>query len=62
MTWDLSLPVGGGLPITSTSQMSFACIRINGRSTSSKRRHSARVFGRPAADAPRPHAIQWHKY
>jgi hypothetical protein len=62
MTWDLSLPVGGGLPITSTSQMSFACIRINGGSTSSKRRHSARVFGRPAADAPRPHAIQWHKY
>jgi hypothetical protein len=26
MVWDLSLPVGGGLPITSTSVMSFACI------------------------------------
>jgi hypothetical protein len=28
MTWDLSLPVGGGLPTTSTSQISFACISI----------------------------------
>jgi hypothetical protein len=28
MTWDLSLPVGGGLPTTTTSQMSFACISI----------------------------------
>jgi len=28
MTWDLSLPVGGGLPTTSTSKMSFACMAI----------------------------------
>jgi hypothetical protein len=28
MAWDLSLPVGGGLPITSTSKMSFACMVI----------------------------------
>ena len=28
MAWDLSLPVGGGLPTTSTSKMSFACMAI----------------------------------
>jgi hypothetical protein len=51
MTWDLSLPVGGGLPTTSTStsQMSFACININGGAASAKRGRSTRVFGRPAA-------------
>jgi hypothetical protein len=28
MVWDLGLPVGGGLPTTSMSKMSFACITI----------------------------------
>lgn len=48
MVWDLSLPVDGGLPVTSTSEMSFACITINDGTTSAKRRHFARAFGRPA--------------
>ena len=47
MVWDLSLPVGGGLPTTSTSNISFGCITIGDRTASVKRKHSARVFGRP---------------
>ncbi|KIM46992.1 hypothetical protein M413DRAFT_422596 [Hebeloma cylindrosporum] len=36
MTWDLSLPVDQGLPTTSTSKMSFACMTIgNGSGTTS---------------------------
>ncbi|KKY20222.1 hypothetical protein UCRPC4_g04211 [Phaeomoniella chlamydospora] len=35
MTWDLSLPVGGGLPTTTVSKMSFACIGLEGSSNSS---------------------------
>ena len=36
MAWDLSLPVDGGLPTTSTSKMSFACMAIgNGSGTTS---------------------------
>jgi hypothetical protein len=46
MTWDLSLPVGGGLPVTSTTHMSFACMNINNGTTSAKRGHSARAFSR----------------
>lgn len=45
MVWDLNLPVGGGLPTTSTSAMSFACITTGG-GTSTSGGHK-RVFGRP---------------
>lgn len=56
MTWDLSLPVGGGLPTTSTLKMSFACISISGK-TASKRENVERVFGRSAALARPPSMI-----
>ena len=46
MSWDLSCPVGEGLPVTSTSYMSFACMRIDSGIKSAKRRHghSSRLF------------------
>jgi hypothetical protein len=46
MAWDLSLLVDGGLPTTSTLEMSFACIDINDGVASAKSRRSARAFGR----------------
>jgi hypothetical protein len=53
MTWDLSLPVGGGLPVTSTSQMSFACISINSQHNVG----TVRAFSAHLRQRHRPHVI-----
>ena len=54
MAWDLSLPVGGGLPTTSTSKMSFACMAIGNTPGTTSVQHTTSSVQPPTSSVQPP--------